>query len=68
MSRRIRSQDEFDWPLPWQVEVGLAVIGLICVPFGMYWFTKEITSPATMLGQVFNIQVDVQPIIMAFGL
>jgi len=32
----------------------------------MYWFTKEITSPATMLGQLFNIPVDVQPIVTAF--
>ena len=66
MSRRVRSRQELDWPLPWQIEVGLAVIGLICVPFGMYWFTKEITSPATMLGQLFNIPVDVQPLITAF--
>jgi hypothetical protein len=32
----------------------------------MYWFTMEITSPATMLGQVVNMPVDVQPIVTAF--
>jgi hypothetical protein len=66
MSRRIRSRYELNWPLPWQIEVAFAVIGVICIPFGMYWFTMEITSPATMLGQVVNMPVDVQPIVTAF--
>jgi hypothetical protein len=65
MRRRKRAQGELNWPVPWQVELGFAVIGLICVPLGMYWFVNEITSPAAMVGQAFNFPVDVQPMVTA---
>jgi hypothetical protein len=63
--RRFQSQNELDWPLPWQIELACGIIGLICVPLGMCWFVQEITSPATMLGQIFNVRVDVEPILTA---
>jgi hypothetical protein len=75
MSRRSRIRFEVEWQLPWQIEVILCVIGLICVPFGMWWITNEITSPATMFGQILGVTVNIEnivepfrPAILLFGL
>jgi hypothetical protein len=65
VGRRVRS-DKLDWRLPWQIELALCFWGLICVPIGMWWFTNEITSPATMLGEMFNVPVDTQRFIEPF--
>src|SRR5260370_14999493 len=52
--------------LPWQVELALWFFGLICVPIGMWWFTNEITSPATMLGEMLRVPVDTQKFVEPF--
>lgn len=62
MSRRHVCLQE-DFPLPWPVEVGLWVFGLMCVPLGMWWFINEITSPAETLGAILGVSVDTQGII-----
>lgn len=67
MSRRNRTRDSIDWPLPWQIELALAAIGLICAPFGMYWLVNEITDPIDMLRHLFNAPVNAQPILRAFA-
>jgi hypothetical protein len=61
--------------LPWPIELGFGVIGLVCIPIGMWWITNEITSPAAMLGEILGVTVETQsfvepfkPIIWLFGL
>lgn len=51
------------------------IVGIVCVPLGMWWITNEITSPATMFGQMLGVTVDTQnlvesfrPVILLFGL
>ena len=67
-----RGEPEF--PLPWQIELVFWIIGLICVPMGMWWITNEITSPATMFGQMLGVEVKpglaepFLPMIVIFGL
>jgi hypothetical protein len=74
MARR-RHREESEWPLPWQIEIIFWIVGLLCVPLGIWWITNEITSPATMFGQMLGVTVDTQnivepfrPAILLFGL
>ena len=62
MSRR-HSQSLCDFPLPWQLELGFWVIGLMCVPVAMWWFINEITSPAETFAAILGVRADTQPIV-----
>lgn len=78
MSRRKRyrgSEDDPGFPLPWPIELVFWIIGLICVPIGMWWITNEVTSPATLFGQMLGVEVKTKalvepfmPMIVIFGL
>jgi hypothetical protein len=72
---RHRTHQHYELPLPWQIELGLWLVGLLCIPFGMWWITNEITSPATMFGEMLGVTVNIQnlvepfrPVILLFGL
>ena len=67
MARR-RNHDKTEWPLPWPIELLFWVVGLVRVPLGMWWMTNEITSPATMFGQILGIEVDTRPMVEPFKL
>jgi hypothetical protein len=74
MSRR-RNHLQEDIALPWQAELGFALIGLICVPFAMWWFINEITAPAQFFSEMLGAPVDLhivvesgKPLIWIFGL
>ena len=61
--------------MPWQIELVFWVVGLLCIPVGIWWITKEITSPATVFGEMLGVTVDTQnlvepfrPVILLFGL
>jgi hypothetical protein len=72
---RRSKHEEQEWTLPWQIEVVFWVVGLFCIPIGVWWITNEITSPATMLGEMLGVTVETQniveplrPFILLFGL
>lgn len=74
MSRRKNHPYE-DFPLPSHLEIALWVVGLMCVPIGMWWFINEITSSAETLGAMLGVSVDprgivdsAQSLIWIFGL
>ena len=73
--RRLRKHEEQEWTLPWQIETVFWVVGLFCIPIGVWWITNEITSPATMLGELLGVTVETsnivepfRPLILLFGL
>ncbi len=59
--RRKPAHDRF--PLPWQLELVCWVIGIASVPFAVWWFINEISSPAETFAEMLGVSIDTQPII-----
>jgi hypothetical protein len=66
--RRYRYQE--DVPLPWQVEVTLALVSLFAAPVGMVWIIWRIISPISRMSEALGMPIDLNAVLepLQFGI